>query len=82
MRISLLNVNSALTLGNVATLDANAFLGYYGLRLHIPSLKYLSWSAPIGGPNRLQASFTAKAEYDDAEGNMIEVELFNVTSTY
>ncbi len=82
MRISVLNVNSAISLGNVASLDADAFLGYYGLRIHIPAMKFLTWSAPIGGPNRLQASFTAKAEYDDTEGNMVSVELFNVTSTY
>jgi hypothetical protein len=82
MRISVLNVNSVLRLGNIASVDADAFLGYYGLRIHIPKMKYLSWGAPIGGPNRLQATFTAKAEYDDTAGNMIEVELFNVTSTY
>jgi len=82
MRITLLNVNSALMLGNPSSLDANAALGYYGLRIHLPAMKYLSWSAPIGGPNRLQSTFTAKAEYDETAGNMITVELFNVTSTY
>ena len=82
MRITLLNVNSVLSLGNIASLDADAALGYYGLRFHLPAMKYLSWSAPIGGPNRLQASFTAKAEYDDTDGSMIRAELFNVTSTY
>lgn len=82
MRITMLNVNSVLRLGNVASVDADAALGYYGMRIHIPAMKYLSWSAPIGGPNRLQASFTAKAEYDDTAGNMVEVELFNVISGY
>lgn len=82
LRITMLNVNSILSLGNIASLDADAALGYYGLRIHIPRLKYLSWSAPIGGPNRLQASFTAKAEYDETEGLMSVIELFNVTSWY
>lgn len=82
LRISLLNVNSVLRLGNIASVDQDAFLGYYGMRIHIPAVKYLSWGAPISGPNRLQATFTAKAEFDDTEGNMISVELFNVTSTY
>jgi len=82
MRITIQNVNSALTLGNIASLDADAFLGYYGMRIHIPSMKYLSWSTPIGGPNRLQSSFTAKAEYDDTIGEMFRFELKNVTSGY
>lgn len=82
LRVNILNVNSNIWLGNPASVDANAFLGYYGMRIHIPRMKFLSWSTPIGGPNRLQTSFTAKAEYDDTAGNMISVELFNVTSTY
>ena len=82
MRITLLNVNSVLALGNIASLDADAALGYYGMRIHMPAMKYLSWSAPIGGPNRLQSSFTAKAEYDETDGSMFRIELFNVTSTY
>ena len=65
-----------------ASVDAGAFLGYYGMRIHIPKMKYLSWSTPIGGPNRLQTSFTAKAEYDDVSGEMIAAELFNVVASY
>ena len=82
LRVSVLNVNSNIWLGNPASVDANAMLGYYGMRIHIPKMKYLSWSTPIGGPNRLQTSFTAKAEYDDVSGNMIEAELFNVVQSY
>lgn len=82
MRISILNVNSNYWIGNPSSVNASAFLGYYGLRFHIPAMKYLTWSAPIGGPNRIQASFTAKAQYDDTAGNMISAELFNVTSSY
>lgn len=82
MRITLLNVNSALMIGNPSSLNANGFLGYFGLRFHIPQMKFLSWSTPVGGPNRLITSFTAKAEYDDTGGNMFTVELNNVTSGY
>ena len=82
MRITIQNVNSGMSLGNVLSLDNTAFLGYYGIRFHIPSMKFLSWSTPIGGPNRLQTSFTAKAEYDDTIGEMFRVELNNVTSGY
>lgn len=81
MHITLLNVNSRLILGNPASADASAFQGYYGLRFLLPAVKYLSWSAPIGGPNRLTASFTAKAEYSEAEGIMAAVELVNNTSS-
>jgi hypothetical protein len=81
MRLTLLNVNSNHALGNIASLDNTAFLGYYGLRLHVPRMKFLSWSAPIGGPNRLTASFTAKAEYDETEGFMWITEMMNVVGS-
>lgn len=78
-RATVLNVNSNIGLGNyVSSADATAFLGYYGFRIHIPKMKFLTWGAPISGPNRLQATFTAKAEYDDAEGEGIIIELANV----
>lgn len=77
-RITMLNVNSEIAIGNTASLDATTFLGYYGMRVHLPLVKYLTWSTPIGGPNRLQASFTAKAEYSDTEGEAIFVEVNNV----
>ena len=82
MRITIQNVNSAMSLGNVLSLDASAFLGYYAMRFHIPSMKFLSWSTPIGGPNRLQTTFTANAEYDDTIGEMFRIQLNNVTSGY
>jgi len=34
------------------------------LQIDIPQFKFLSWSTPVGGPNRLQTSFTAKGERD------------------
>jgi len=81
MRLTMMNVNSNLSLGNVASQDAAAFLGYYGLRIHVPRMKLLTWSAPIQGPNRLVANFTAKAERDPNENNtLITVELVNVIS--
>lgn len=82
LRVTIMNVNSALTLGNIASLNTNGFLGYYGMRIHVPSMKFLSWSTPIGGPNRLSTTFTAKAEYDDTIGEMFRIQLHNVTSGY
>lgn len=78
MRITALNVNSNLALGNIASLDAANFLGYYGFRIHLPLVKYLSFSNPIQGPNRIQAQFTAKAEYSDTDGFMVVAEANNV----
>jgi hypothetical protein len=81
LRLTMLNVNSNLALGNVASLDATAFLGYYGMRIHIPRMKLLTWSTPVGGPNRLITNFTAKAERDPNDNNpLIVVELLNVIS--
>lgn len=80
MRLTMLNTSSTQMLGNPASLDASSFLGYPGLRIHIPKLKFLTWSAPIGGPNRLTASFTAKGEFDNADG-MISMELMNIVSS-
>ena len=84
MRITLINVNSALTLGNIASLDVTGelFYGYFGMRIQIPQMKFLTWSTPVGGPNRLITSFTAKAEYDDTAAEMFRIELNNVTSGY
>ena len=78
MRITMLNVNSNMWLGNPASIDAAAFLGYYGCRLHLPRVKYLSFSNPIQGPNRITAQFTAKAEYSDTDGFMLLAQLNNV----
>lgn len=75
-RITTTNLNSASILGN----PASAFR--YTLQFDIPRMKFLTWSTPIGGPNRLQTSFTAKAEYDDVTGVMIQATLINVTSSY
>ena len=77
-RLTMTNQNSAMILGNS---DVGS-VQQYTLIFNIPAMKFLTWSTPIGGPNRLTTSFTAKAEYDDAAGNMITAELINVTSTY
>lgn len=81
LRITLLNVNSTVMLGNPASLDNTAFTGYFGMRFTFPQMKFLSWSAPIPGPNRLTAKFTAKAEYNEAEGLSAVVELNNNASS-
>lgn len=80
-RLTLQNVNSQIVLGNPASVDAAAFQGYFGLRFTFPRLKFLSWSAPIPGPNRLTASFTAKAEYDEISGMMCKAELNSTVSS-
>jgi hypothetical protein len=82
MRLTALNVNSLLLLGNPASADATGFLGYFGLRMHIPQMKFTSWGAPISGPNRLTAKFAAKAEWNSVAGFSTMMELVNiVTST-
>jgi hypothetical protein len=79
LRMTTLNVNSILILGDVASADATKFSGYPGFRLTLPAMKYTKWSAPIKGANRLQASFSAKAEYDEAEGFSALFEVLNST---
>ncbi len=76
MRITTRNVGSAQLLGN----PASAF--YPTLEIDIPQFKFLTWSTPIGGPNRLQTTFTGKAERDTSSAYMIEANLINVTSEY
>lgn len=81
LRVTMLNVNSALMLGNPSSLDETLFLGYFGLRFHFPQMKFLTWSAPIPGPNRLTAKFTAKAQYDETEGFSVAAELNNIVGS-
>ncbi|MEE8606708.1 MAG: phage tail tube protein [Nitrospiraceae bacterium] len=78
MRITITNANSASKLGNVDPGSVQA----YALQFDIPKMKFLTWSTPLNGPNRLQTSFTAKAEYSDTDGYMIRAILTNVTSFY
>lgn len=75
-RLTLTNQNSAVSLGNPTSASQ------YTLIFDIPKMKFLTWSTPIGGPNRLTTSFTAKAEFDDVVGHMITATLINVTSAY
>lgn len=76
-RITATNVNS------VSQLMGNPDSAHYPtLQLDIPQFKFLSWSAPVSGPNRLQTSFTAKAERDPSSSYMTEAFLTNVTSLY
>lgn len=77
LRVTMLNVNSQLSMGNPASLDATGFLGYPGLRLHVPAMKFTSWSAPVKGPNRIVAAFNAKAERLTTEGGSVLVDLLN-----
>jgi hypothetical protein len=81
LRVTLLNVNSALILGNPSSADATKFEGYYGLRFNFPRFKFLKYSNPMQGPNRITASFTAKAQLDDTEGASSFVEMNNIVSS-
>jgi hypothetical protein len=81
MRITMVNVNSKLIMGNPASKDASVFLGYPGMRIHAPQLKFLTWSAPITGPNRITANFTAKMERSDVDGFSCKIELLNIVSS-
>ena len=76
LRITAQNTNSAQVLGN----PDSAF--YPTLQLDVPQFKFLTWSTPVGGPNRLQTSFTGKAERDESSLYMVEGILTNVTSAY
>jgi len=76
LRATMRDTRSTSVLGN----PSSAF--YPTLQIDIPQMKYLTWSTPIGGPNRLQTSFTAKAERDTTSLYMIEAFLTNVTSAY
>jgi len=76
LRVTLTQVNSNLMLGN----PNSAY--YLSLQFDIPQMKYLSWGAPVGGPNRLQAQFTAKGEYSESDGYMIKAYLTNIQSSY
>lgn len=76
LRLTIANTGSEQILGN----PDSAF--YPTLQIDIPQFKFLSWSTPIGGPNRLQTSFTGKAERDTTSSYMIEAFLTNVTSAY
>lgn len=77
LRVNLTQVVSdALLLGN----PSSAF--WYELQFDIPLMKYLSWSTPVGGPNRLQTQITAKGEYDVSRGYMIQAQLTSIASVY
>jgi hypothetical protein len=76
MRVTARETSSASVLGN----PSSAF--YPTIQIDIPQAKYLTWSTPIGGPNRLQTTFTGKAERDTTSLYMIEAFLTNVTSAY
>lgn len=76
MRITTRNVGSEQLLGNPDSLF------YPTLEIDIPQFKFLTWSTPIGGPNRLVTSFTGKGERDTSSSYTIEANLTNVTSSY
>jgi len=75
-RLTFQNTTSSMLIGNPASAFWNT------LQIDIPQMKFLSWSTPIGGPNRLVTSFTGKSERDTTSSYMIEAFLTNITSAY
>jgi hypothetical protein len=81
LRVTMLNVNSFLFIGNPASADQTKFLGYPGLRMIVPAFKFTKWSAPVKGPNRIIASFEGKAEFSEAEQISFEMDINNIVSS-
>ena len=76
LRLTATQVISSQILGN----PASAY--YFTMQLDVPLMKFLTWSTPVGGPNRLQTSITAKGERDDTLGYNIQAKLTNIVSAY
>jgi len=78
LRITARNVNSpSLLLGN----PDSAF--FPTLQIDVPRFLLTSFSAPVGGPNRITATINGKAERaTDNSSHMIEFLLTNVVSSY
>jgi len=76
LRVAVTNTSSSMVLGDPASAS------FYQLGFDIPAMKYLSWSAPIQGPNRITATFKAKGEFDTTSLYQISAWLINTTSAY
>jgi hypothetical protein len=76
LRVGLTNNNSDMVIGNPASAN------FFKLEMDIPQFKFLSWGAPIQGPNRLTVQFTGKGELDVTSLYNIEARLTNTTSAY
>jgi hypothetical protein len=75
-RLAFSNQNSDQVIGN----PASAY--FFGLELDLPQMKFLTWSTPVQGPNRLTTQFTGKGELDTTSLYNIEARLINTTSGY
>lgn len=76
LRLTMTHVISSQIIGNPSSAN------YFTLQLDVPQMKYLTWSTPVGGPNRLVSQFTARAEFDTTSLYMIEARLTNTVSAY
>lgn len=76
LRVNLSNTNSDQWIGNPASAH------YFALQVAVPQFKFLTWSTPIQGPNRLTTQFKAKGEFDVTSLFNIEMLLTNTTSAY
>lgn len=63
--------------------DTAVSSGYYNeLKIDIPSLRYASYEAAIGGPSRIQASFEGNAKYNSGSGRALLITLQNSQEGY
>jgi len=76
LRVTMANRRADMILGN----PASAF--YYTMDIIIPAMKYLTWTTPVRGPNRLTSQFTGVAELDVNSNYVIQIDVTNITSNY
>lgn len=57
--------------------------GYYNeMKIDIPSLRYATYEAAIGGPSRIQANFEGNAKYNSGSGRAMLITLQNSQGGY
>jgi hypothetical protein len=76
LRVVLTNARSDMNIGNPASVY------HFQLAVDVPLFKFLSWTTPIQGPNRLTTQFTGRGEFDVTSLFALEMRLINTTSGY
>jgi hypothetical protein len=52
------------------------------ITIDVPQCNYSTFSAPIGGPGRITASYEGNGEYDTSSSYAIRYTLTNTTASY
>ncbi len=52
------------------------------IKIDIPRMRYVSFSAPMQNKGLVQANFSAKAEYDETSSYLLEITLTNTKDSY